>query len=793
MADPQVNPNALGAPTEGFGQTVTFAFDPRGVTPSLELAKSTPNQGPAAVGVHHGDLAQANVRMPQPDLTAQVLMKAGAEILAPAIEEQRNQQFVQGVQRAMQGEAVKDIQKQQPWYSRLFGDTPAIAGARAYEVQAKVNDIVAQQTANMDKLQTLDAPSATKHFSDLINQHMSGDPHTDTMFSKAMLDQLPGLMKAQAKAYHGHTQKVAVAAQAHNMATAGAALQSAGQLYADDTLNESDMEAKKRAYIASIMPPDGINEENYMKLLAAHARSAAESGQFHVIAALKESGGWDAMSPEQQNTANAAVNAAAVKHRDRYAFTFSKEIAELRSDAAKLPQGMTPNDIKKRYDAMNAAYQKLTGSPVGLFSSDEVANGLTGTLNYLKEEEAKAAAHQATLANKQATADQKALAAQELDLAVQRHIVAGNAAQAKIITKATDDQIHMAAYKLFTDPEKPQQGTDLLRNNFIKGYTNPILKDQFISLMRTSEGQSAPADDFFKGVDQYKSLAAGTGGVALADAYFGEYAPRIARFIRMTGGDNRNPNVADAFMASMSHAPDAKPQPIDSKTRKTLAREAAKTVDPTMPSWLGGGVHLRDDTADTLATLAEQNIEDWRAVGGVSDAEAVKRGIGGAIASGRVELLGGFAIRRGEGLEKQRTLRELASAGPDGNFVAIPAGKEDDYFQAFLQQKLKAEGADLGGSSVIIHHGGEVAGNTQFAVAVSKDGHTVLRSFTGSEWQRFAAEATKKDTDPGRPRAWAFGPAITYRADPNTPSPYADDAKWAAYRAEQRRKAQLKP
>jgi hypothetical protein len=71
MADPQVNPNALGAPTEGFGQTVTFAFDPRGVTPALDIAKSTPAGGSAGP-VSHGALRNPDdIPQPRSDGTAE--------------------------------------------------------------------------------------------------------------------------------------------------------------------------------------------------------------------------------------------------------------------------------------------------------------------------------------------------------------------------------------------------------------------------------------------------------------------------------------------------------------------------------------------------------------------------------------------------------------------------------------------------------------------------------------------------------------------------------------------------
>jgi hypothetical protein len=324
-------------------------------------------------------------------------MKAGAEIIAPLVERSRNEQFVKGVQAAMGGEAAADIAKQQPWYSRIFGDTPAVAGARAYEVQNKVNNVVSEQLANMDKLQKMGPEDASKHFSGLINGQMTGDPQSDSLIAKSMIDQLPGLMKAQAKAYHGYTQRRAVGAMSQQMASAGDALQQAGQLYSKTRLTTRTSPCGSRRTSTRSCRPMGINEENYAKTLAANIRAAADKGQFHVIAAIKESGGFDAMTPEQQNQANLAIDKAAVKYRDRYAFDFARQIAELKSDQAHLPEGMTPHDIADRYTKMNTAFQKLTGSPVQLFTSDEMAGGIAGSMNYLKAEEAAAVRSQPRL------------------------------------------------------------------------------------------------------------------------------------------------------------------------------------------------------------------------------------------------------------------------------------------------------------------------------------------------------------------------------------------------------------
>lgn len=780
MADPQVNPNALGAPTEGFGQSVTFAFDPRGVTPSLELAHS---QGPQ-IGVQgspsRGQLADPHdMQTPKPDPTAALLMKAGAELLAPKIEEEKNRNFVKGIQRAMGGEAAQDIAKEQPWYSRIFGATPAVEGARAYETSAKVNKLVAEQTANMEQIKHLDADGAAKHFSDLINKQMTGDPATDNILAKTLIEQMPGLMKAQAKVHYAYGQKRASDALGANMETAFGALQQAGQLYAEDKISDEDMAARKKLTVASIMPPDGINEENYGKVLLAKLKHAADTGQFHAINAVRESGGFAALHPEQLNALESSITAAANRHKNNYAYDFSAQISTLKSDAAHMPEGMTPHDIANRIDTMNTAFSKLTGNPQGLFTSDEKADMLTGSFNYRKAQEKAAAERQATLANKQATAEQKAVAAAELQAQVDGLVAEGDVFLAGKITKASQDQIDTTAYKWFT--KDPAKGTDMLRNNFIRGgYVNPIMKEKLQAALRGADNLVSPDNGFFGAVDNYAQLSAGPGGKALAQAYYGEWAPRLERFIRMTEGNPHSPNVNQAFSSAMDRSGTFKKDDLSDKESAALLKEVTKRTGSAIPRWLGGEGRFRDETLEVLAAEAKPSIADWRGVPGMTDEEAVGIGVQNALSSKRLEVLGGFVIRRGEQVTGP-LLRDSAGDGPDG-YTAIPKGKEDDYFRRFMESK----GIDTSGRASI-YSMGKANGADRYAVTFHKDGelaNTVM--FTSADWQRFAKEQTKVDFKDADKHWYQMGPALT-----NNPAGYSAATEEAWRRAKEERTLKL--
>jgi hypothetical protein len=755
----QVNPNALGAPAEGFGQTVSFAFDPRGQAPNLQLESSRPS-GAGVSGVSRPNLASTNVtaQAPRPDPAIALLMQVGDAILAPHLERERTAKYVAGMQAAMGGAAVKDIVEQQPWYSQLFGDTPMVEGARAYSAGAAVNRTVAEQSSNMDKLKTLNSEQAAKHFSDTISASMVGDPSTDALIMKGMVESLPTLMKTQAKVHYGYGQQQATLAMGANMTTASESLQSMGRDYAKGVISDADFEVAQKNFIYAIAPPEGINEENYAKTTLNSMKQAAITGQFHAVDAFKRSGGMSILTVEQQNSLEATLLSSSTKHRNEYAVEFSREMSELKHDAGMLAEGMSTADIHARYVAMNDTYRKLSGSPVGLWSSDEIVAGTTRSLDFFAAEKAAAAKHNAVITDRNAAASTKAAAAAALDMQVDRAVASGEIASALVLPGVSKDTVDLKFKHAFDSAESKSQsgGAFIMEQGYAKSqYVNGLVANDLQLPLVMAEGKSAPTSGFLKSIDVYQRMQ--QTNPAMADAYFGKYAPTIERYIRMTAGDPSGGNMAEAFSAAMDRTKANRPEALPHKEVASLVDKVHATEGWSWPGWLGGStVKMRQETVERIAGYAKENIEDWRGVPGITDERAVKMGITSAINSGRVELLGGFTIvnEQANGGKVAPALRQLGSASAN-----IPAGQEDAYFKGFLKDELKFQE----GSTNIVRSGTNAAGVATFAATVvGSDGTAKMHIFNSNQWRDYSAKRTLTNTVNPERSPWSFGPEITY-------------------------------
>lgn len=775
----QVNPNALGAPAEGFGQTVSFAFDPRGEVPQQQPASAGRQSGVNVSGLSNPRLsnpasAYSEVKT---DPTAALLMKVADDILKKKLDEQRTVKFVEGMQAAMSGEAMTDIVNATPWYGKLFGDTPAIEGARAYTAAAKVNESVAAQATNMQELQKLGPQEAAQHFAKVVNSNLTGDGGTDTVIMKGMIEQMPGLMKAQAKAHYGYNQGVAMKALSKNMTSGAETLQAYGELHADDKLSAEDMKIETDKYIASVQFPEGIDDENGTKVLVANMQGMAMRGQFHAVQAIKLSGAYLAMSPEQANRVDSAIATAATKHRDNYTLTFAREIAEIKSHPT---DGMTPAAINARIDAMSTKYQRLTGSPVALFSGDQKVDMLSGAFNAIKASQQRVAAAEETLRDKDAKEAEKEAAAAALQGEVRALIATGDFPLLGLKAGVTTDMIHRNVLEM--SAADPVAGGNLLANGWLKGsYVNPVIQQQMQERMRRTEGSEVPTDEWFESVDLFNKMKASTGGLPYAQAYFGEdYAKKLQTASSMLG-DNvlDHPQSARIFQMTMGGTQEARKVPLDAKETKALMKDVASLNSNALVRKFTGKFPMREDTLAIVGNLAQESTENWRGAG-MSDSEAVAMGLSSAVSSGRLEIIGGYGIRNMDGRKDGKppvSLRELASTPAQH----IPPDAADAYFEGFLQE---AKGIPTDGTTQLLRMG-ESGGNHKYRVSSQKDG--VMQGvweFTSTEWQAYAAARNKQDTGAYQPKykgdhKWAFGPALTYPRQ-GTQSIYAHAAKGRA-------------
>lgn len=753
MAEPSANPNVFAAPTEGFGQTVSFAFDPRGEVPQQRPVNS---QGPRvnASGVSGTQRYNPQVNVQSaPDPTAQLLMKAGGDILAKELDAAQNAEYIAGMQRAMSGEALADVKESVPWYAKIFGDTPVIEGARAYTAQDTVNRVLTRETSSIRQLEQLGPEDAGKHFANVLQNAMTGDKATDGIVMKQMVDQMPALMKAQAKAHYAYGQRKASAAMTESMLSGGVALQQFGEMFAADQVSEQDMKLRAQQYVQSVLPPAGIDEESYQKTVTSAMLNMAQTGNFHALGALKDTGILGALTAEQSTRIEAAITSKSAQARNDYAVKYSRTIAEIKNAAAYPEEGSTPAELEARIDRANDAFRKLTGSPEPLFTGAQKTDLLTGTLSAYRQEEIRQQRRAETLSDQNASSSAKEIAQAETDALVAQMVSQGDINLAKKLTGVSSSKVDLQVYAQVQ--KDPQNSAEFLKNAWAKGYVSDLVSAQMVSGLKMSASQLAqdpsapPNDTFFQSVLAYRSMEQ-VGGKAFANAYFGDYAKEMSLASYLLK-DNvlQNPNAGMIYHRAMN-VKNITTESISAKEKEDLVKQVTSEGSSWLPSFLGG-YGLREDAVRAITADVSEGVSQWMAAGLAKDeatamaiSDALGTDAGGRTGSARGELLGGFYIQRdpASGTDTLSTLME----GTGDKYVAIPKESRGEIFKDFMKDYVKIP--DNAGT-VRLFRQLDAGGTARFVVnSVDKDGMSATRVFTSLQLQEFSAERVKKMRKP---------------------------------------------
>jgi hypothetical protein len=629
--------NTLGAPTEGLGQTVTFAVQGGGGTPQLTL----PERGAARLGVGGGNVTSTGqarqVQEARPDPTMAALMKLGGTLLQPAIKREQEAVFMEGMQRAAQGEAVKEIVDEQPWYSKIFGPTNLVDGARAYSAAAKAASIATDLDARVEDISKMPGQEFARHINSVLNDASTGDGATDAIVKQQFMTQMPEVMKKQARSHYLYQQKQLIEANRSYVGTAFAALTASdaakrsaaggtgedGSIKVNTTDDGDTLVAAVRA-LDALETPTGMDPKVHKKSVAAEVVQAINTGSFAVYNTLVDSKAIDTFEPEQIAQIHAATNAMRTRTRAELPVEFSKVLANASAVAGRADN--TQEDVLAAVEQINKAYAKMTGDKKPYVT----AQGATSLLQLLDREQQ-----------------------QELERA--------KAASAKASTKAEKDDAN-AALVLTT-------ASGLKMGRAMAGVKSEVLRDAWATLAGTQPGavNQARARNYTDNVDevfaesmrlnignavlngssstlnhvyttQYLPLvqAAGTDiGEAPALKYAGEHADVISAFHRYM---KRIPNPTQIDI-DVAYAAAIQPKPKDpTKTEKEVAAEL--TTGRLGKFWdaLGGDAIALKDPAGAAHLLTPHIVAGADIGDAVRAARATAKDI---------NMLGGYHWRRG--------------------------------------------------------------------------------------------------------------------------------------------------
>ncbi len=468
-----------------------------------------------------GQVSEANLRA----------MSAFSGNIATKVAEMEEEQFAEGFLRHMQGEAVADIAKDNP-FKGIFGDGSAVRGARAAQVQNSGNSVLTWVQANQGDLAQMPADQQRKALADYMTSLNTGDPTADALIAQNAIKMFPAVMDNLTRISESENQRQAAVSQADVLEQSAQGLQYAADQVAKGQMAPEHYSYMKAQAIQSAMPMPGQSPESYRTAMQGNMLSLVRNGQFEFANELRTQVLDPMSSPEErfeldqqmkQAQAQWLVNNPVSADYTVFTGTLPSQIAAGRYSSAEA--------LAADIDHKNLEYKAQTGAITPLINNEDKAAYINRWSTWQQQEEAN-----------QATAAGKAQDEQVKRTIWLQGFAGGSPAT---MTASGLDARQKAAYeqaeatKFLTEPGL--QSASNLGKLAVNGYTVAPLKEKLTGTLGLLKGGGVPRQEDMQAVQQsYQKFLNTPYGAGAAEAYFGDDLPLVMEMAGMDLNDKSN-------------------------------------------------------------------------------------------------------------------------------------------------------------------------------------------------------------------------------------------------------------
>lgn len=643
------------------------------------------------------------------------LLKVAVDIAAPHVKKAQEEAFLTGMQRAATGETLEQIRQDKPWYSKLFGDTPAVEGARAYKAQAATNRWATETAERMGELAAQDPSNIPVFLSESMETFANtGDEQLDNLIRKSMVEKAPELIASHTRAHVRFTQEQAVKSQLDAWDSSAIALQATGPTA--DLLSPAERQEQYEGYIAGLRPPPGADLAQWGSNLELHLAQSAIAGNFHAISAAEAAGILTFIPPARRIQLQQQLDAAQREWAASKGMTdyWTPEMLQRHHDVRM--GRVTPADQLQHYQDVNAEYKLRTGSKVDLFPLGEVRQGVA-TAQTAREQvlagEARELAKGLELGNMEATVLH----------GIQRR---SPSTLSKMNAEVNLEEAERIAYKAFQEADPAQRVRYMMAWGTGEEVPPALVKRDLANHISVLE-KGVLTDDFIAVAALYAELKKQPGGAEAAGAWFPtDRVPFIENYLKYGGLS------PDSGVRSAAHEFAVRNERLSGAPRLTDQTEAAINKHIEKQTRYGGmfgwfAEHLNPTAASTLSRMVQIEV-GYLQSSGLSLDSAIEQGFGAV--KGRVETIGTHVALKDASTEVM-PLQEALSKHGNGNFN-ITTENTARVFNAAIAKKLKAVGAS-DKADVILKREEDANGVATFSILAFEDGEMRLSSVTSLE------------------------------------------------------------
>lgn len=360
---------------------------------------------------------------PTPDIHAnatrarnlEVLTQIAGDVLKPHIEAQKQEMFDNGVVQAMQGKAINDIVDEQPGYSKIFGASSSVDGARAMTALTVTTNAATQTVKDMPELRKQSPAQFQQYLLDQKKSLLTGDAITDAMVSRKSMETWQTTIGQHTKENYKYIQEETKKSYISLNEASGGRLQA---LYAQGGMvAPEDLARAEQDVLQTAQGIPGQSEESIQDSMISIFKGAASRSNFRHTALLLGTQEFKNLPLESQVKLEDDLE----KREARYVATGGYEhfgdkymhwAANIELAAKDDINPISPAEVARQEAALNADFRKNTGIKRPYFDRGDYARNISAAQSSLNakqlREDSQAAAIQAAATLRQNKLDDDA-------------------------------------------------------------------------------------------------------------------------------------------------------------------------------------------------------------------------------------------------------------------------------------------------------------------------------------------------------------------------------------------------
>lgn len=565
--------------------------------------------GPTVVPSNYGGIADAGMKT----LTALNSLAQGA--LKPYVDAEQKRLYFEGMSKVAQGQALQDVEKEQPWYTQIFGPSATVRGAQAMAAMTAVTQAQTQFLAAMPDLKSKSPDEVRKY---LVNQasgiKSTGDALVDATVQAKLAEGWGGMLTTHMREHVAWQQEDMADKQINLNVTNGNALRAARQAAAKTGWSDEDRQVAYENYLASAEPAPGQSQQSWTKGMVRSLKANLDSGNFDAYTAVKESPLWRKLPGDAREHLESLLPAYVQKDaRSNPAVT--DILNNLSGFEFNLSHGMTGIHSDKEFNAVvdgyNQRHQTQTGASEPLINNTQRAHMYKQWLagNLALEKTAEAAQ------SKQENFIQSGTLALTAFNSGRFDALHGLTLDPKAVGDAMNEAFNSAVQS--GDPVRMQTFFDKAGQSASEEKLRPpglsaIFKTQIPGLL----SGNGPATSNQQQALQYAAMLykSPTGGASALSHYLGEEAPKVISLLN-SGVDINDPKQLLAQREVIARGGSAVATEADRKQMRQIVSSADPGFFKRMLPFVGGPGSLspfelndgnKKALADQVAPMAAQ-------------------------------------------------------------------------------------------------------------------------------------------------------------------------------------------